>query len=332
LETIINYLKKPMEIGVYNHKSIVDFSGISDYLKGVIEEYKEKVKEKPRRIPKQVIESKVSSLSESLTNLDEQYWEDEEVFDTLTSTLLQFARHIDKCRENMAGLFYLSPGIKLKSGRVVIPPRPRRVKPIFNSRIIPEVKDVISVEKESIGEKQWLFDVVTIKKNGLSVFKKELQYIPTIKKRMKILKERQQFSQRYVFRPYPWAIQLWLKDEASVIVPQDLKRFLKSAIQYFFFGEWRMSIVLSAIAVESMLADLYEEENRKPAPDTPLGDLFRQVKEKIDFPSEIIRAIQITNEARISAVHRSRFPVSDREAINALFGATNFTLWYSSHF
>ena len=329
METIINYLQNPMKIGVYNHKSIVDFSNVMDYLKGTIEEYKEKVKEKKRQLPKRVIESRISRLSESLENLEGQYWGDEKFFSNLISTLLPFARYIEKFREDMANLFYLSPEIKFKNGHV-IPPSPRRARPIFNSRIIPEVKDVVSVEKERINEKQWLFDVVTIKKNGLSVFKKTLKSIPTIKEQMKILKERQHFSQRYVFRPYPLAVQLWLKDEASVTVPQDLKRFLEGAIQYFFSSEWRMSIVLSAIAVESILADLYEEKNKKPAPDTPLGDLFRQVKEKIDFPSEIIRAIQITNDARISAVHRSRFPVSDREAINALFGAVNFALWYSS--
>lgn len=331
METIINYLQNPMKIGVYNHKSIVDFSNVMDYLKGTIEEYKEKVKEKKRRLPKQIIESRISRLSESLENLEGQDWGDEKFFSNLISTLLPFACYIEKFREDMANLFYLRPEIKFKNGRV-IPPSPRRAKPIFDSRIFPEVKDVVSVEKERINEKQWLFDVVTIKKNGLSVFKKSLKSIPTIKEQMKILKERQHFSQRYVFRPYPLAVQLWLKDEASVTVPQDLKRFLEGAIQYFFSSEWRMSIVLSAIAVESILADLYEEKNKKSAPDTPLGDLFRQVKEKIDFPSEIIRAIQITNDARISAVHRSRFPVSDREAINALFGAVNFALWYSSQF
>jgi len=321
-----------MKVGVYNHKSIVDFSNVMGYLKGTIEEYKEKVKEKKRGPLKQIIESIIARLSESLENLEDQDWSDEKFFSNLLSTILTFARYTEKFREeDMANLFYVRPEIKFKNGHV-IPPLLRRAKPIFDSRILPEVKDVVSVEKERINEKQWLFDVVTIKKNGLSVFKKSLKSIPTIKEQMKILKERQHFSQRYVFRPYPLAVQLWLKDEASVTVPQDLKRFLEGAIQYFFSSEWRMSIVLSAIAVESILADLYEEKNKKSAPDTPLGDLFRQVKEKIDFPSEIIRAIQITNDARISAVHRSRFPVSDREAINALFGAVNFALWYSSQF
>jgi hypothetical protein len=125
---------------------------------------------------------------------------------------------------------------------------------------------------------------------------------------------------------------LWLNDSGSIAIPSDLRSFLHGAIRYIFSSEWRTSIVLSAISVESVLADLYEEMHKIPAPDIPLGDLFRQVKEKIDFPPEIARAINMTNEARIAAVHRSRFPVSDREAINALYGAINFTSWYVSKF
>lgn len=141
-------------------------------------------------------------------------------------------------------------------------------------------------------------------------------------------KEKQHFSLRYVYRPYAFAVQLWLESETSATVPQDLKSFLNGAIRYIFSAEWRTSIVLSAIGIESVLADLYEENFKEPAPDTPLGDLFTRVKTKISFPSEIVKAVDMTNSARIAAVHRSHFPVSDREAINALFGATNFIMWH----
>jgi len=102
---------------------------------------------------------------------------------------------------------------------------------------------------------------------------------------------------------------------------------MHACIRCILSEEWRTSIVLSAISIESVLADLYEENYKVPAPDTPLGDLFTRIQTKISFPSEIIRAVEMTNNARIAAVHRSHFPVSDREAINALFGATNFILW-----
>ena len=50
---------------------------------------------------------------------------------------------------------------------------------------------------------------------------------------------------------------------------------------------------------ESVLADLYEEEFKRPAPDVPLGDLFGQVKDKIDFPVEVASAIDTANKAEL---------------------------------
>lgn len=123
------------------------------------------------------------------------------------------------------------------------------------------------------------------------------------------------------------AVRFWLEDEASISIPSDLKSFLIGAIDYLSSQEYRTSIVLSAITVESILADLYEEKYKSLAPDIPLGDLLGHVKNKISFPPDILSAIETTNRARIAAVHRSRLPVSEREAINALFGATAFAQW-----
>jgi hypothetical protein len=78
-------------------------------------------------------------------------------------------------------------------------------------------------------------------------------------------------------------------------------------------------------------ADIYEEEFKEPAPDVPLGALFQKVTSKVTFPDEIITSINMTNESRIAAVHRSRFAVSNREATNALYGTMNFILWHSSN-
>ena len=115
-------------------------------------------------------------------------------------------------------------------------------------------------------------------------------------------------------------------------ITEDLRDFLKGSMRYHSDEEWRTSIVLSAIAVESVLADLYEEEHKTYAPNVPLGNLYDKVKGKVKFPPEVMKAIEMVNEARISAVHRSRFPVSDREATNALYGSTTFIMWYSSNY
>ena len=332
LDTIVKYLHDPMKTGVYNHICIVDFSGVSNYLKELMERYKEsQAKTAKRGVPRRFLESRLSRFSEELEQLDGEFWGEKDVFKHLSGTFRSFAV-VDGFPEEIGKLFYHEREHSLQSGRIVKRKFPRMgsVPNIFDSHIQKEAKDAVSIEKTHISKRKWLFDVVTIKENGLSVFKKCLGCIPPIKEQMEILKERKHFSARYTFRPYPLATELWLEDEASVIVPPDLKSFLKGAIRYVFSSEWRTSIVLSAITVESVLADLYEEKFKKPAPDAPLGDLFRQVREKIDFPPEIVNAIEMANEARIAAVHRSRFPVSDREAINALYGAANFTLWYSS--
>lgn len=121
--------------------------------------------------------------------------------------------------------------------------------------------------------------------------------------------------------------------EASKMIPKDLRDFLSNASKYYTSEEWRTSTVLSAITAESLLADLYEEEYRRPTPSkATLGELFEFAKKKVEFPQNIAEAIAMTNNARISAVHRSRFGVSDREATNALYGAANFTMWYFARF
>lgn len=322
-----------MKVGVYNHKCVVDFSDVEKYLNGLIKKYKasyERNKRKP--YPKKIYERKLSQLNEALNEFQETLPSYETFFKDLMKLFRTFSS-LEKFPEEVGRLFWreyevrIAPDKTIKRRRIM-----RRVPSIFGSRILPEVSDILSINRTHVGKGKWLFDVVTIKKDGLKVFQKHLHCIPPFKKELKSLKEKRQYSTRHTFRPYPLATKLWLRHEASVHVPPDLKSFLEGAIDYFFSGEWRTSIVLSAITVESILADLYEEKYKKPAPDTPLGELYRLVKEKIDFPSEIAGAIDMANKSRISAVHRSRFPVSDREATNALYGATNFTLWYASEF
>ncbi|MEM3695888.1 MAG: hypothetical protein QXQ94_00075 [Candidatus Bathyarchaeia archaeon] len=302
-------------------------------MKGLIDKYKESCEGK-KGILRRASDRKISRLNEILKEFEEEIEmaEEETFFETLTRTL-QFFATLDEFPTDLGNLLCRQREVKLPSGKIrkIKVPRPHPLN-IFVSHVDARVKDVFAIEKEHIKDMEWLFDIVTIKEDGLLAFKKYLECIPPIKEQMKVLKERKQFSTRYTFRPYPLATKLWLEDDASINVPSDLKSFLQGAIQYIFLNEWRTSIVLSAICVESVLADLYEEIHKTPAPDVPLGDIFRQIRGKIDFSPDIVRAIEMANDARISAVHRSRFPVSDREAINALYGATNFTLWYISKF
>lgn len=196
-----------------------------------------------------------------------------------------------------------------------------------------DINDVIAIDIEETEDlSTFLLEASSTKRKGLQRFERFARNIPHLGNTIKEVRKRKTHSSRYAFRPYPLAVRLWLGSEKAGIVPKDLKDFLKGSTRYYSNEEWRTSIVISAIAVESVLADLYEEKYKEYAPSVPLGDLYRKVKDKVEFPQYIKDAIEMVNEARISAVHRSRFPVANREAIKALYGFTTFTMWFSSNF
>lgn len=202
---------------------------------------------------------------------------------------------------------------------------------IFYSRIIKDISEVLLVDViKSDKNLSQIINLISIKKDGVQIYKKFLESIPFIGEKIKIFKEKKTYSTRYIFEPYPLAIQLWLEDKSILPIPKDLTDFIKGAINYYNNHEWRTSIVLSAITVESILADVYEETKKDYAPNIPLGSIYHEIKEV--YPEEIQKAIEIVNEARISAVHRSRYPVSDKEATNALVGATTLIMWYIQNF
>ena len=204
---------------------------------------------------------------------------------------------------------------------------------IFDSHILYDIQDVMIIETEETTRGNELsFEITTIKGKGLPRFHNFLKSIPHIGNTVKELKRRKTHSSRYAFRPYPLAVQLWLSQQKTLATKKDLKDFIRGSIRYHYEKEWRTSIILSAIAVESILADLYEEQNMEYAPSTPLGDLYNRVRTNISFPAKVQEAIELVNKARISAVHRSRFPVSGGDATNALYGAVILIMWYSSNF
>jgi hypothetical protein len=180
-----------------------------------------------------------------------------------------------------------------------------------------------------------ILELTSVDEKGVKLFLKFLKAIPYIGKKTQVVREPQQtFSSRYSFRPYALAVRLMLQEKEKVPIPKDLHDFIDKAAIYHLSKEWRTSIVLSAITVESLLADLYEESNQEPSPEkATLGELYENVKKKIIFPPNIADSIVKTNNARISAVHRSlRLAVSEREATSALFGAVNLSTWYLFEF
>jgi len=204
-----------------------------------------------------------------------------------------------------------------------------KMENLFSSKMTADSSEVLLITKRFTNNKL-IFTLLSLKKSSIDLFNNFLQSIPVINDNIVINQIHQSFSTRYIFKPFPSAIRLWINNPTIIQVPEDLMDFIEGAISYYEKYEWRTSIVLSSITVESILADLYEEIKKDYAPNKPLGTIYYEIKDNI--PEEVQKAIEIVNESRISAVHRSRHPVSIREATNALVGATNLTLWYASNY
>lgn len=333
MKYIVKYLKNPLKTGVYYSQFSLDFSELGKLFRHLAEFAK-----------KNRIKSK--ELIETANALKEGEYAGEQIPDLLDTAVMWFVRFKECPKEILEYLVgHKLPETFTDFDRHIIfrelevrrsygkRRRSRRISGPLEPHIFYDGNDVAAIEVEAAPkENVLLLGVTSIKKEGISRFRNFAKRIPHIGKTIKEIKGRRTFSSRYTFRPYPFTVHLWLRHEDSKSVPEDLRDFLNASLRYHSEEEWRTSIVLSAIAVEVILADLYEEQFKDYAPSVPLGDLYRRLKERMEFPQEIMKAIETVNEARVSAVHRSRFPVSDREATSALCGATTFTMWYSSNF
>jgi len=315
-----------MSTGVFNFQVTLDFSKTGDlyeYLLGRVKSRQEK-----SRIRREL--KKIRKANSYFTFRDAL-----KIFSEAVYTLLD----IEKCPKEIEELYGCQVDEEFSFEN--------HVPDFFSPTILSDLKDVISIEilnpnEEDIKNLVFEFDdldeialdITSVKKEGCLFFLNCLKATPIIGETMDLAKDpTETHSSRYTYNPYALAVQLWLEKEASKRIPKDLRAFVNSSAKYHISEEWRTSIVLSAITVESLLADMYEEENYEPSPSkATLGQLFDIVKKQVKFPKKIGESITMANDARISAVHRSRFPVSDREATNALYGATNFIMWYFSDF
>jgi 6-pyruvoyl-tetrahydropterin synthase len=315
MESIIKYLKNPMSMGVYRYSAVIDFSELSKYFDDVVKKL-DNAMQAPnvRKLEKLTLEHRLSELKEALKkhNIDKKT-------DYFKSLLNVFYALYDDDKENpeIRRIFVNS----LENSSKTTP-----AENLFESYLNKDFSDVIVIEKSCVRDETWLFDIITIKKDTILDFKNKIALIPTLKNNIKGKDDKRRFSTRYVYRPYPYVVQLLLEDQSTVPIPNDLKDFVKAAIRYFLIDEWRTSIVLSAIAIESILADIYEEKNHRIAPDIPLGGLLAEVNSKHPFDLDVLKKVEKANNARIAAVHRSRLPVSETDATNALVGATNIIL------
>lgn len=186
--------------------------------------------------------------------------------------------------------------------------------------------DAISI-KPSFHSPNLIIDVVSVKESGCKIFEKFIKSIPIICQKANVTHRGKRHSSRYCCEPYSAAVMLWSIAIADKFVPEDILNYFDSSVIYWEKNEWRISIVLSAIAVESLLAEIYEEYFHEVAPSEPLGALRDRIENKQKFPRKVRKDIEFVNQSRIYAVHRSSMQVGEREARNALMGATRFTQW-----
>lgn len=174
-------------------------------------------------------------------------------------------------------------------------------------------------------------NLYSLKEQGIHAHEQFLKSISIIGKNIKASKPTQKFSSRYCYRTYPSALIIWLCEVADNPIPSDILQYFIGAVRYYGQKEWRVSIVLSAIAVETILAELYEEIKHEPAPPDTLGSLLSQVSKLIELPTEARVDAEEVNSNRILSVHRSSMNLGDREARSSLVGAARFTHWTYFH-
>lgn len=312
LDYIIEYLRNPIKAGVYNCKVRIDLKPFDKLVDHVIKRCERseitRVKGHLKLDPVFSTMNLLNKLSFALNELREEGKWSRKVSDFL-----------EECTSGKREKPPLSEEIFGEEYPIEI------IEPLM----LCDHLDVLSIDLISPAEEELkmclltdvddsdplTLELTSAKDVGVNLFLQFLRAIPHIGKKVQIVEPIQHtFSSRYSFRPYPLAVRLWLQKDGQISVPRDLHDFIDKASVYHLSKEWRTSIVLSAISVESLLADLYEDSYQEPSPEkATLGELYDNVKKKIDFPSYIADSIVKTNSARISAVHRSlRLTVSER--------------------
>jgi hypothetical protein len=173
-----------------------------------------------------------------------------------------------------------------------------------------------------------IIDAVSLNENPIDEFERLLASLPGFGNRIKRLTRRKKHGSSYVNRAYALSTHLWLASEESGPVPEAAVQFLEPSLTYYDVAQWRTSIVLSAICVEYILAEMFEETFKSAAPEIPLGPLYEKVSAKKQFPVDQDTGIRRTNEIRIKAVHRGVWLASDRDALDALMGAVQLIIWH----
>ncbi len=206
-------------------------------------------------------------------------------------------------------------------------------KPFGPDIIMDKVGDILHITELAV-DSQLIVEMTSLTERGVSKYLELFKLLPFEEDQCSvILKPTESHSSRYSYEPFVVAAEMWLqKSSTKMSLPRDLIEYLKASVNYFREEEWRTSITLSAIVVESILAELYEEKFHENAPDIPLGALHDTVKKKLGQENGLLDPVDIhierANNSRIAAVHRGSRQVSQKESIDALRGAIRVAIWY----
>jgi hypothetical protein len=195
----------------------------------------------------------------------------------------------------------------------------------------PESLDAFSIEVEPRAYPNLVIDVIGLTPTPLENFRSFIESIPIVGKKALFTKEQKRHAEKYTSVLYPSVAALWVDYIARLVVSGDLVELLEGAMDYFYTRDWRTSILLSAISVEKLLAEFYEEVFKRPCPPMPIGDIQAEISKFKNLPKEANDAWKTTNTMRNAAVHRSYMPLTLKEATDALRGAVTFILWFSEH-
>lgn len=264
-EMIIEFLRKPMETGAYHaHITITrqQIKSLWEYLKS----YSKKKRKRFR------IEDPFIGI-EDLFYLDFSF----NLSESMDHMLNFLYRCGDICPEQVFrwaeyGTVVMQPEYDLEEEEeyYFFPPK------IY----FMDISDAMSIEINAKAYPDFVMDVVTLTPKALFIFKSFLSSIPTFGNEIKMTEECKRHSASYVYQLYPAVAALWVDCFSHYQLSEDIIDLLKASLDYFYQREWRTSIVLSAISVEAVLAEIYEEAFHHEAPPIPLGELKTKIIQK----------------------------------------------------
>ncbi len=190
----------------------------------------------------------------------------------------------------------------------------------------PDIQDGLALNVDTEAYPDLALEITSLTKKPIKLFEAFLSSIPRVRSQLHFSGISRKHSARYSMEPYAALTALWIDEMAAGSFPRDVINLFGGSLEYFYQREWRTSIVLSSIAAEMILAEMYEESQRRVAGDWPLGTLL----------DKVVKAGKLSNSARNdcaqlvrmrnSAVHRGTTPLTDKEATIALHGTVMLAL------